>query len=92
MSEDPFEGISDKDIEKYSDLFDIPPPDNDDEAFRLSKKIKEWISKGRPHPKDELKKDAEEIEDLEKPEEYEKEDSQKEKPKKKRGLFGLFRK
>jgi len=90
MSNDPFEGISDKDISKYSDLFDVPPPENDDEALRLSQKIKAWISNGRPHPKDLTKQtdDEEKSQIRDEP----KQDKQEEKPKKKRGMFGFFRK
>lgn len=53
---DPFTGIETKDIQKYSEIFDIPPPENDKEAIELAIKIKEWISQGRP-------KDSEEQED-----------------------------
>ena len=83
LEEDPFAGISTKDIEKYSDLFDVPPPENDDQARKLASNIKKWISEGRPkkqEPKVELKS-AEEIEETE-----------DEKPKKKRSLFGWRKK
>ena len=70
-------------------MFDIPPPETDEDAIRLSKKIREWISNGRPRPKEELKEDEEE--DLETTKEQ-KQDKQEEKTKKKRGLFGFFRK
>ena len=75
--EDPFEGISDDDIANYSDLFDIPPPENDNEAIKLGNKIRNWIKRGRPEPG--------KFED-------EPEEDKKEKPKKKRGLFGFFKK
>ena len=91
MSDDPFEGISDKDISKYSDLFDVPPPENDDEAIRLSQKIRIWISNGRPSPKEDHSKDNEDEEEFQIKDEP-KQDKQEEKPKKKRGLFGFFRK
>jgi len=45
---DPFVGLETKDIQKYSKLFDIPPPENDKEAVELATKIKKWISQGRP--------------------------------------------
>ena len=79
--EDPFAGISTKDIEKYSDLFDVPPPDNDDDARKLALNIKKWISEGRPKQRQvELKtKEHEESEE-------------DEKPKKKRSLFGWMKK
>ena len=79
--EDPFEGINDDDIANYSDLFDIPPPENDNEAIKLGNKIRNWIKRGRPEPG----KFEDESED-------EPEEDKKEKPKKKRGLFGFFKK
>ncbi len=45
---DPFNGISDEEIKTYSDLYDEPPPENDDDAVRTAGKIREWIQKGRP--------------------------------------------
>ncbi|MDX1441949.1 MAG: signal recognition particle-docking protein FtsY, partial [Nitrosopumilaceae archaeon] len=89
-SDDPFKGISDDDIAKYSDLYDVPPPENDDEAIELSKKIKNWIKTGKLEPselkpkydKTEVDDDSIEIEEQKK----------EEKPKKKRGMFGFFRK
>ncbi len=77
--EDPFGGISTKDIEKYSELFDIPPPENDKEAIELATKIKKWISQGRPT----IDKSSEKEETLEQ------EDT---KTKKKRSVFGWGRK
>ena len=47
-SDDPFEGIIDEDITTYSEIFEVPPPENDNEAFKLGKKIREWIKHGRP--------------------------------------------
>lgn len=75
---DPFENLSTKDIEKYSKLFDIRPPENDKEAMELATKIRKWISQGRP--KTEL---------LEEQQTLEQEDT---KPKKKRSLFGWGKK
>jgi hypothetical protein len=31
-------------------LFDVAPPENDSEAKNLAKKIRNWISDGRPNP------------------------------------------
>jgi len=45
---DPFEGIKTEDIENFAELFDIPPPSNDREAFEMTKKIRKWIADGRP--------------------------------------------
>ena len=75
---DPFENLSTKDIEKYSELFDIQPPANDKEAMELATKIRKWISQGRP--KSELLKGQRPMEQ---------EDT---KPKKKRSLFGWGKK
>ena len=75
---DPFENLSTKDIEKYSKLFDIRPPENDKEAMELATKIRKWISQGRP--KTEL---------LEEKQTMEQDDT---KPKKKRSLFGWSKK
>jgi fused signal recognition particle receptor len=47
---DPFEGIDTNDINKFVDLYDEPPPGNDQQAKQLSAKIKKWISDGRPKP------------------------------------------
>jgi fused signal recognition particle receptor len=85
---DPFAGISTKDIEKYSDIFDVPPPENDNQARKLASDIRKWISAGRPKTKDqptpenksESKTEEEEIE------------SKDEKPIKKRSLFGWRKK
>ena len=49
-SNDPFAGIETDDINEYADLFDVPPPENDKQANELAKKIKNWISNGRPNP------------------------------------------
>lgn len=68
-TDDPFKGISDKDISTYSDLFDISPPETDAEATKIGNDIRQWIKQGRP-----------------------KNDIHDEKPKKKKGLFGLFKK
>jgi len=78
---DPFEGLDTKDINLYADLFDAPPPENDQQAQELSVKIKKWISNGRPKAYDNSKEvDTHKMKD----------DS--EKPKKKHSLFGRFKK
>jgi fused signal recognition particle receptor len=85
--DDPFAGISTKDIEKYSDIFDVPPPENDTQARKLASDIRKWIAEGRPkakkddskpEPKVEIKTEVEEQKD--------------EKPMKKRSLFGWMKK
>ncbi len=79
VENDPFTGIATRDIEKFSDIFDVPPPENDKEAKELAARINKWISQGRPK-----------IEEASKEEEtMEQEDV---KPKKKRSLFGWERK
>lgn len=78
-STDPFEGIETKDINLYAELYDVPPPQSDDEAQRLASKIKKWIENGRPKPDDE--------------QQIAKETSKgPEKTKKKKSFFGMFRK
>jgi fused signal recognition particle receptor len=47
---DPFGGIDSKDINKYANLYDESPPENDQQAKELSSKIRKWISDGRPKP------------------------------------------
>ncbi len=86
--EDPFAGIATKDIEKYSEFFDAPPPENDTEAKRLAIKIRKWILDGKPKPKDTNEEDSE-------TETSKKEDveiSGDHKPKKKRSMFGWMKK
>lgn len=81
--DDPFEGISDEDINRYSELYDIPPPETDYEAKLLSDKIRNWIDNGKPAPEETPQR--QETDEL--PEELD-----KKKDKKKRSIFGLFRK
>ncbi|KFM21838.1 signal recognition particle-docking protein FtsY [Marine Group I thaumarchaeote SCGC AAA799-B03] len=70
-------------------MFDVPPPENDDEAFKLGKKIRQWIKDGKPEPNDEDEEDEEYDVDKEDEEVIHKHD--KEEPKKKKGRFGFFR-
>ena len=81
---DPFAGITTKDIEEYSDLYDVPPPESDDEARKLAAKIRRWISDGRPKSTKEEKDVIEE--------EVNEKVSEDEKPKKKRSMFGWMKK
>ncbi|HEV2192173.1 MAG TPA: signal recognition particle-docking protein FtsY [Nitrosopumilaceae archaeon] len=85
--DDPFAGIATKDIEKYSVLYNVPPPENNKDAKNLAEKIKNWISQGRPKPDESAKEQVieEEIEE----DTVEQEDV---KPKKKRSLFGWGKK
>ena len=89
-SDDPFEGINDDDIATYSDLFDIPPPENDREAFVLGNKIRKWINGGRLHP-DQSKDEPDDGDDTDEKYNDNDTDVKPEKPKKRRGMFGLFR-
>jgi fused signal recognition particle receptor len=85
--EDPFTGVETKDIEKYSELFDAPPPESDVDARKLASKIRKWISDGRPKST----KDKDVIEEKN----SEKEDaeiSKDDKSKKKRSMFGWMKK
>ena len=81
-SDDPFEGIETDDINNYADMYDIPPPKNDEQAKQMAAKIRKWISQGRPEPGEEPKSDDSDDSDSE----------DTEKTKKKRSLFGRFRK
>ena len=47
-STDPFDGIKTEDIEDFAELFDIPPPSSDKEAFEMGRKIRKWVADGRP--------------------------------------------
>ncbi|SHO42483.1 Signal recognition particle receptor FtsY [Nitrosotalea sinensis] len=95
-NDDPFVGISTQDIEKYSDIFDVSPPESDDQARKLAADIRKWISAGRPKskPKDEPKSKPEpEMKTKDESEEEDEVDSEKdEKPIKKRSLFGWLKK
>ena len=86
--DDPFEGITDKDISKYSDLYDIAPPENDNEAIKLGNAIRQWIKQGRPKPGEEKKQES----NQEETDSKHKQDKEEEKSKKKRGVFGFFKK
>jgi fused signal recognition particle receptor len=83
-SDDPFYGITDDEIAKYSDLFDIPPPESDAEATKLGNTIRKWIKDGKPKP-GESNVVSSNDEDMHK-------QDKEEEPKKKRGLFGRFKK
>lgn len=85
--EDPFMGIATMDIEKYSELFDVSPPENDDEAKKLASNIRKWISDGLPKPtkdKDANEEKTRKNEDID--------ISKGDKSKKKRSMFGWMRK
>ena len=100
FTSDPFAGITDTDIFNYSELYNIPPPENDDEAIKLGTKIRDWIEHGRPKPGEfklnKKTKHGEFEEHLYKKEEIKdekhKQDKEEEKSKKKRGVFGFFKK
>ncbi|HET6457740.1 MAG TPA: signal recognition particle-docking protein FtsY [Nitrosopumilaceae archaeon] len=85
--DDPFAGIATKDIEKYSDIYGVPPPENDKDAKNLADKIKKWISEGRPKPDESTKEQV--IEEETEEETVGQEDV---KPKKKHSLFGWGKK
>ena len=85
ISDDPFYGIKDNEIAKYSDLFDIPPPESDVEAIKLGNKIRQWVKDGKPKPGESK------VISFNDEEEIHKEDKEEE-SKKKRGLFGRFKK
>ena len=90
-SDDPFDGIKDNEIATYSDLFDIPPPENDSEAIKLGNKIRQWIKNGKQKPgESKVEESDDEDEYVENEEEIQKHD--KEEPKKKKGRFGFLKK
>ncbi|HXG14549.1 MAG TPA: signal recognition particle-docking protein FtsY [Candidatus Nitrosotenuis sp.] len=89
-SSDPFEGINDKDISLFAELYDVAPPQSDDEAFAMAKKIREWIKQGRPKPGQKLEQQEPQEEPQEHKEEKEVKGGKEEKPKK--GLFGWLKK
>lgn len=82
-STDPFAGIDDKDIFNYSDVFDIRPPENNAEALKIANNIRQWIKQGRPTKMDSKNDDYNKHDD---------EHDKREKPKKKKELFGFFKK
>ncbi|HET8719515.1 MAG TPA: signal recognition particle-docking protein FtsY, partial [Candidatus Nitrosotenuis sp.] len=89
--DDPFSGIKDNDISLYADWYDVPPPENDDEANLLAQSIRKWIQNGRPKPGEKNDIEHEELEDEEiESEEKKVKEDKKEKPKK--GLFGWRKK
>ena len=79
---DPFNGIDTKDINRYADLFNVTPPENDKQAEELAAKIKKWISYGKPKS-DNIVKDSNVTEEM---------NEESNQPKKKRSLFGRFNK
>ncbi|HXG73760.1 MAG TPA: signal recognition particle-docking protein FtsY [Candidatus Nitrosotenuis sp.] len=88
-SSDPFEGIGDNDISLFAELYDVAPPESDDEASEMAKKIREWIKQGRPKPGQKL----EQKEPHDKPQhEEEKEVKGGKEEKRKKGLFGWLKK
>ncbi|MBA0908526.1 MAG: hypothetical protein H0Z55_04000, partial [Nitrosarchaeum sp.] len=99
FSSDPFTGITDNDIFNYSELYEIPPPENDDQAIKLGIKIRQWIKQGRPKPSEskinnntnnEFEEDSSKTEEI--IDKKHKQDKEEEKFKKNRGVFGFFKK
>ncbi len=84
-SDDPFDGITDNEIATYSDLFDVPPPENDNDALKLGNKIHQWLKDGKPKP-GESKIDDDEAEDEKEMQKHDKEELEK-----KKGRFGFLR-
>ena len=73
-------------------MYDVPPPENDDEAFEMADKIRKWVASGRPKPGHEPKAEKiEEPEDEPEDEQDKLKEDKEEKPKKK-GLFGWLKK
>ena len=76
----------------------MPPPENDSDAIKLGNKIRQWIKQGRLEPgQSKTDEDTEEEIDNDEENDDDKDDDiqkhdKEEKPKKKRGMFGFFRK
>lgn len=85
---DPFNGLSDEDITKYSEIYGVEPPETDVEAAKVADAVRRWTEQGRPEPdvKDNL---TEKIDTTESDMHGSKRD---EEPQIKKNLFGLFRK
>ncbi len=88
-SNDPFDGIKDEDITTYSELFNIPPPENDADAINLGNRIRQWIKNDRSESgaSDDVNDQHDDVEDEEEMQKHDKEE-----PKKKKGRFGFFKK
>ena len=104
--DDPFYGISDEDITRYSEMFNVEPPENDNEARKMANKIREWnrdrsnentdYSSTQDHSKQD--KNDKEITQEDTYDNSSKNNTQKiddkdkkETSKKKRGMFGFFK-
>ena len=79
-------------------MFDVPPPETDEAAIKLGNKIRKWIKDGKStsselkiDEENDEKIDEDKLESLDDDDNVQKPDKE-EKPKKKRGLFGFFRK
>ena len=66
-------------------MFDVPPPENDDEAIKIGNNIRQWIKQGRPTTRDNLRNTDDDYYEEYNPDE-------KEKPKKKKGILGFLKK
>ncbi len=71
-------------------MYDITSPENDDEAAKLGNLIRHWINQGRPKPGGEKKQES--YLQKEETDTKHKQDKEEEKSKKKRGVFGFFKK
>ena len=88
-SDDPFDGIPDEDITIYSELFNIPTPENDEDAINLGNKIRQWIKNGKPESgaSNDVNNQHDSIKDKKEIQKHDKEE-----PQKKKGRFGFFKK
>ena len=73
-------------------MYDIAPPENDDEAVNLGNAIRQWIKQGRPKPGTEKKTYESDLSQKEETDTEHKQDKEEAKSKKKRGVFGFFKK
>jgi len=89
-TKDIFEGIDTNDIILYSDMYDIPPPENDAQAANLAKRIRKWLSDGKPDPGQASNAEMRKLSENNTHKLDDKARNTKPKQKKK-GLFGRFR-
>ncbi len=106
QSYDPFYGISDEDITRYSEIFNVEPPENDKDAHKMANKIREWLKDRsdentkytstqdyNKQDKGEIKTTQNETHDSNSKGNIHEIDNKdkKETPKKRRGMFGFFK-
>jgi len=69
----------------------VAPPETDDQAFAMARRIRKWIEDGRPKPGEQSKKEEKKPDSEERHRDEDKVKEKEEKQKKK-GLFGWLKK